>query len=389
MRPSMRLLSLDVQGASRTLYVCSVCRNEARPRPIVARQFLRHASNTPDSLSERVRRKLWGTDNPPGLKDPYGESLLEKRFGKAKAQPEGETEVVTAEEAAPEAEADAVDQLEPGVDYEPATTWEGLERVGHLGGWKNAPRAEVDRVAAFGLKKKLRKQGPLSLAAHQAAVEICLMHALNKPLTSVCNVAEHDKAVFKMIWKTKIVPGEAGSWGSALQYHSKQAKEALVYIFEQIGGSQPEAVEQQQAAEETAEVEEFEEAAWEGEEEEVPKVPFFGYQEARDKGFLTLSLEDPETKFAFLKRFSQLSGHFFPDNIVHQISTVKQAVDYVQGQLNPKPKKLAEILENNDRLQSLPNIKVFSKRQTRLHRDDEMGRRKIIEAELRSRGLLA
>lgn len=144
----MRLLSLDVQGASRTLYVCSVCRNEARPRPIVARQFLRHASNTPDSLSERVRRKLWGTDNPPGLKDPYGESLLEKRFGKAKAQPEGETEVVTAEEAAPEAEADAVDQLEPGVDYEPATTWEGLERVGHLGGWKNAPRAEVDRVAA-------------------------------------------------------------------------------------------------------------------------------------------------------------------------------------------------------------------------------------------------
>ncbi|OJJ66688.1 hypothetical protein ASPBRDRAFT_137342 [Aspergillus brasiliensis CBS 101740] len=371
MRPSVRLLSLDVQGASRTLYVCSVCRNEARPRPIVARQFLRHASNTPDSLSERVRRKLWGTDNPPGLKDPYGESLLEKRFGKAKAQPEAEAE------------------LEPGVDYEPATTWEGLERVGHLGGWKDVPRAEVDRVGTFGLKKKLRRQGPLSLAAHQAAVEICLMHALNKPLTSVCNVAEHDKAVFKMIWKTKIVPGEAGNWGSALEYHNKQAKEALVYIFEQIGGSQPEAVEQQEAAEETAEVEEFEEAAWEGEEEETSKVPFFGYQDARDKGFLALSLEDPETKFAFLKRFSQLSGHFFPDNIVHQISSVKQAVDYVQGQLNPKPKKLAEILEKNDRLQSLPNIKVFSKRQTRLHRDDEMGRRKIIEAELRSRGLLA
>lgn len=150
----------------------------------------------------------------------------------------------------------------------------------------------------FGLKKKLRKQGPLFLAAHQAAVEICLMHALNKPLTSVCNVTEHDKAVFKMIWKTKIVPNEAGSWGSALEYHNKQAKEALVYIFEQIGGSQPEAVEQQQAAEETAEVEEFEEAAWEGEEEETSKVPFFGYQDARDKGFLTLSLEDQETKFA-------------------------------------------------------------------------------------------
>ncbi|PYI10557.1 hypothetical protein BO78DRAFT_393977 [Aspergillus sclerotiicarbonarius CBS 121057] len=379
MRPSLRLLNLEVQG-SRALYVCSVCRQEARPRPIVARQFLRHASSNADSLSERVRRKIWGTDNPPGLKDPYGESLLEKRFGKPKPQQQEESQVEETDELA-----ESSDGLEPGVSYEPATSWHGLERVGHLGGWSDAPPSEADTYGSFGPKKKLYKKGPLSLAAHQAAVEISLMHALNKPLTNVCNVVEHDKSVFKMIWQTKILPNST-NWGEALEYRNENAKKSLFYIFEQIGSAQPETAK---PADENAEVEEFEDfEEFEDPSGAASKQAFFGYQDARFKGFLTLPLTDPATKFAFLKRFSQLSGHFFPDNIVSQISTVKQAVDYIQGQLHPKPKKLAEHLENNKRLQAMPNIKIFSKRQTTLHRDDEMGRRKIIESELRARGLL-
>ena len=145
---------------------------------------------------------------------------------------------------------------------------------------------------SFGLKKKLYKKGPLSLAAHQAAVEVSLMHALNKPLTKVCNVIEHDKSVFKMIWQCKIIPGST-NWGESLEYRNEKAKEALFYIFEQIGNAQPEAAEQPEENAEVEEVEDFEEPA-----QEAPKHAFFGYQDARDKGFLTLSLEDPETKFA-------------------------------------------------------------------------------------------
>jgi hypothetical protein len=89
-----------------------------------------------------------------------------------------------------------------------------------------------------------------------------------------------------------------------------------------------------------------------------------------------------------LKRFTQLSGHYFPDPVVNSLATVGQAVEYIQLALNPKPKKLADHLANSQGLQQLPNVKVFTKRQKRSDKDEELGRKKIIEAELRARGLI-
>ncbi|KAE8308390.1 ribosomal subunit 39S-domain-containing protein [Aspergillus transmontanensis] len=385
MRPSLRLLNLEVSSlqGSRTLYVCSVCRQEARPRPLVARQFLRNASNT-TPITERVRRKIWGTDNPPGLKDPYGgEGALERKFRKdqpAKQEEEPENLAQASEQTQVENEA----ELASAEAYEPATTWEGLQRVGHLGRWSDLPPSEADVYESFMLKKKVTKKGQLSLAAHQAAVEVSLMHSLNKPLSKVCDVVEHDKSVFKMLWKCKIQPGE---WSQAVVYPSKEAEKALVYIFEQIGG-QPEPAVAEETAEEVEEA--VDESKWEDLVTEVngPNVPFFGYADVRDKGFLSLSLNDPATKFAFLKRFSQLSGHYLPDPVVHSVATVGQVVEYVQSVLNPKPKKLADHLANSQGLQNLPNVKVFAKKQRPMDRDEELGRKKVIEAELRSRGLI-
>ncbi|KAL4893378.1 ribosomal subunit 39S-domain-containing protein [Aspergillus ambiguus] len=390
MRPSMRLLSLEVSSLQgpRTLYVCSVCRQEARPRPLLARQFLRNASSNTTPITERVRRKIWGTENPPGLKDPYGESLLEKRF--RKDQPEQQ-------QAVAEEPAEAVQAVEENVApeevaaaeaYEPATTWEGLPRVGHLGEWSKRPRSEADTYESFMLKKKLTKKGHLALAAHQTAVELCLMHSLNKPLTSICDVKEHDKAVFKLLWKCKIQPN--GQWGEALTYPDQETKDALVYIFEQIGAQQePEAAvaEEQVASEESVEASEFEESV-EDIQWGASTPPFFGYADVRDKGYLSLPLDDLTTKFAFLKRFSQLSGHYFPDPAIHSISTVAEAVGYIQTVLSPKPKKLAEHLAGNQRLQNMSNVKVFPKKQKRMDQDEELGRKKVIEEELRARGLI-
>ncbi|PYH93502.1 hypothetical protein BO71DRAFT_399718 [Aspergillus ellipticus CBS 707.79] len=379
MRPSLRLLNLEVPSLQgpRALYVCSGCRQEARPRPIVARQFLRHASNA-DSLSERVRRKIWGTDNPPGVEDPYGgQGALERKFKNQQAQKQEQ-----APEPAPVEDLPLVDD-----SYEPATTWKGLERIGHLDRWNDAPRTEVDTYESFSLKKKIYKKGPLNLAAHQTAVEICMMHALDKPLLSICSVAEHEKPVFKMIWKCKIQPN--GTWDKALEYPNQEAEKSLVYIFEQIGGQPAAPVAEEAAAEQTEEdTEALELVDFNEPVSQTPIAPFFGYQDARDPGCLTLPLTDADTKFAFLKRFSQLTGHYFPDPVIHQISTVQQAVAYVQGELKPKPKKLAEHLAENEGLQGMPNVKIFGKRRTTLHKDDEMGRKKIIEAELRARGLL-
>ena len=142
MRASLRLLNLEVPSlqGSRTRYVCSVCRHEALPRPLVARQFLRNASSDNAPLTERVRRKLWGTDNPPGLKDPYGgEGVLERKF--KKSQPEGQNDSVA--ETAPQA-SEAVEDAAAGDAYEPATTWEGIPHIGHLGEWTDLPPSEAD-----------------------------------------------------------------------------------------------------------------------------------------------------------------------------------------------------------------------------------------------------
>ncbi|PKX90837.1 mitochondrial 54S ribosomal mL50 protein [Aspergillus novofumigatus IBT 16806] len=384
MRQSLRLLNLEVsplQG-SRTLYVCSICRQDVRPRPVLVRQFLRNASNaTP--LTERVRRKIWGTDNPPGLKDPYGgEGVLERKWKKQPEQQEEEPARGSNEALETQSE-DVLSDT-----YEPATTWEGLPRVGHLGKWSDLPPTEADVFNPFMLKKKLTKEGHLHLAAHQAAVEICLMHALKKPLTKICDVVEHEKPVFKLIWKCKIKPNAESQWGQSLVYPDDESKDVLVYIFEQIGGgADTTAVPAEEEVQEDAETEEHEEPV-EDSVSQAPTPPFFGYRSVQDKGFLSLSLNDPETKFAFLKRLSQLSGHYFPDPVMHSISTVKQAVEYLEGVVNPKPTKLADQLVNNPELQHLPNVKLFTKRQTALHKDEESGRKKIIESELRARGLI-
>lgn len=134
------------------------------------------------------------------------------------------------------------------------------------------------------------------MAAHQAAVEVALLATLNKPLTAICDVVEHDKSVFKMLWKCKIQPGADGNgWTGAVVYPNKETEAALVYIFEQIGGqgTASESTTTTTEAEAEAEVDQSVEAL----EFEPATLPFFGYTDVRDRGFLSLPL-DETIKFA-------------------------------------------------------------------------------------------
>ena len=61
---------------SSSQFICLQCRQGAsftfRPNPkppSTSSTALRHASSVP--FSEKLRRRIWGTDNPPGQKDPY------------------------------------------------------------------------------------------------------------------------------------------------------------------------------------------------------------------------------------------------------------------------------------------------------------------------------
>lgn len=153
--PARLLAPLETAPAriSSALYVCSTCRRQCLPQALRSvnqfqfRQY--HPSNSSQSndngdlpVTEKLRRKIWGTDKPPGVKDPYGsesqldhveppvelsqvDPLLESEIGE---EDQG-MRVATAEEKA-------------HGEYKSADTWEGLRQVGAEQWWENPPRAE-------------------------------------------------------------------------------------------------------------------------------------------------------------------------------------------------------------------------------------------------------
>lgn len=141
MKPATRLSTLVASVGQRSTvrrgFVCLQCRH----RSALAAQKCalstsipvptqRHASSTTrsDSLSERIRRKIWGTDSPPSQEDPYGGlSTFEQRKSKAKKDPVAVAEGVSGAAVVP---SDAA-----ASNYVPATTWDGLDRIGGATGW--------------------------------------------------------------------------------------------------------------------------------------------------------------------------------------------------------------------------------------------------------------
>jgi hypothetical protein len=157
-------------------YVCPSCRYQAAGQRIPQRQSRRNASSGLP-FTERLRRRIWGTDNPPGMKDPYGgPGYFERRRQQGREGREGPISAPPEREPAPPEH--AVLQPEPGppepatlesetipitryqyatedriasrsvpendpamedLQYLPAETWDGLERVGLSGHWREKP----------------------------------------------------------------------------------------------------------------------------------------------------------------------------------------------------------------------------------------------------------
>lgn len=86
-----------------------------------------------------------------------------------------------------------------------------------------------------------------------------------------------------------------------------------------------------------------------------------------------------------MKRVIQLTGRRIPDVVIANAQDVRALHGFLM--LPPKPKKLAEILVENEQLTTLPNVKVIPRRVTPIHKDLAVGRWKVIEKELLDRGL--
>lgn len=134
-------------------HICRSCHHQIfRQRFLPLQSSRSKSSNLP--FTERLRRKIWGTDNPPGLEDPYGgpgyfERRRQRQRGERGAQ---EGREIPAPQSAP------IDSSEPVLNesapwrsvpiddpelvdpaYVPAETWDGLEHVGSSGDWREIP----------------------------------------------------------------------------------------------------------------------------------------------------------------------------------------------------------------------------------------------------------
>lgn len=70
-------------------------------------------------------------------------------------------------------------------------------------------------------------------AAHQAAVEGCLMRMLGKDPVSICEVVNHDEQIQELIDNCAVEGSEP--WTTALRFPDQQTMDALVFVFKQIG----------------------------------------------------------------------------------------------------------------------------------------------------------
>lgn len=81
----------------------------------------------------------------------------------------------------------------------------------------------------------------------------------------------------------------------------------------------------------------------------------------------------------------QLTGIRISDSAMNSTNTVRSLLTRITQK--PKPAKLFDALAERQDLVSLPNVKIFNRRITPIDREKMVGRWKIIEKELNSRGL--
>ena len=120
MTSTTRIGSTACYKISQANFICMQCRIRAttavrRPNPPISLSYLsrRHAAS---SFTDRLRRKLFRSEVPPGAEDPYGK---EGNFERMRREREQEGKELESEE----------EMIDPS-GYVRATTIEGLEFIG-------------------------------------------------------------------------------------------------------------------------------------------------------------------------------------------------------------------------------------------------------------------
>ncbi|KAI9796972.1 MAG: hypothetical protein M1835_002495 [Candelina submexicana] len=375
---------LDLAGSSRLpSSVCLACRRRTlsiAPRATFSTSRVQRKSEGDQlAFTERLRRKIWGTSEPPGQKDPYRKLSPEEQ---AAEEQEAEERAERRAERRRGQLASAENEIPSADKYEPATTWDGLESVG---GWDdNWDREHTFR--GFLSDRKMADKYAITATLHRAVVEVLLLHGEGRPYANATNAPRDDM----LTGKTAKVQITKGVDLDNLRYQNfildfpkgEGLSEAiLLSMLPNEPSEEEEVTEEGEDAIEDAEDFDNEGAApLDLSNEERPEI------NRGNPDWLHLSLEgDDEIKFAVIKRVMQLTGIHIPDVKIQGITTVNSLLNTLIKP--PKPKKLLDALVENEDLASLPNVKIFDRRITPIDREKSVGRWKVIERELERREL--
>ncbi|KAI9804835.1 MAG: hypothetical protein M1825_001203 [Sarcosagium campestre] len=389
-------LSLSIQSLplnSRPAFLCAICRaRRVRQQISLGATFSTSSPALKTSFTEKLRRKIWGTDQPPGAADPYGgESALERS---RRGSP-------VSEDADPPLRpppAQTVSNVDSDLVYQPATSGDGLEEVGGV----IEPEVEFE---GFAPSNRLTTPQGLTIALHCAVVEILALQVENRPFSDLVYQRGGEDGGEGLTAGVRVTSNPHGQ-GVSLEFPDTSTRiELLNSLLTKTEHIEDPSLESQPV--EDAEIDLLANEL----PSELPSEPHqidttassstdtpasltsttLSRQQLEeldrkiaswDPAWLTVSLDSLDLKFAILKRVTHLTAVRIPDPVLAQLHTVGDLLDTLVAP--PRPKKLADELMANPALTSLPNVTLHSRRITPVDRHIQVGRWKLIEKELRN-----
>ncbi|CAD6567671.1 MAG: hypothetical protein ASARMPREDX12_000594 [Alectoria sarmentosa] len=352
--------------------------------------------------TEKLRKKIWGSETPPGQEDPYGKESV---FDQRRREREQEIEKGMELEPVPEGE---VGKSEEQTGYVEATTTEGLERVGWPG-WGTKEWEEENSYRGFMKPERVDGRDEIILAVHRALVETYALKEAGLPLVmDYYSENPTDDYAERLAGGAKFEQDTNGQMTLVLE--SEELRQSILECATprdhssdddrtkdtEIEEEQQEEMESGESEEKPSQiVKEDDDFNSESEGSEIPLPDEESFDLARtgdlaafvpaSDTWRNVSLEDAAIKFAVLKRVMQLTGRRIPDPEILTITTPQSLLVHLVKK--PKPKRIAEALLNSNQVAELPNVQIFDKRYRPIDREVEVGRWKVITKELEKRGL--
>lgn len=166
-----------------------------------------------------MRRKIWGTDRPPGQADAYGGlGNIEKKLkpGKQKEETAQQKEEVLENEVVQQRRAPVTQALSD--DYAPADTWDGLVEVGEV-------PAEDYHFEGYLPAETATNRYEITAALHRAVVEVFTLRQGGIPLSQLARAGRGGDNTAEV----QVLPGPSTESGPVLEFRDPNDKELILH----------------------------------------------------------------------------------------------------------------------------------------------------------------